>query len=172
MSHSTIRRASHPSRSHGGVRDELQPAVDVARQLLAALGEDIEAGRDRAGEKRRERKKVEVRFAHTKRILKLDRLRLRGLTLLQSCSARRGRATIPIQTLLVAATFGREPLTAAKIAGVFLALSGIVVVFGAAAFGRDNSDYLIGDALMLLGVFCGVPGCGKAWRNTCPRSRG
>ena len=27
----------------------------------------------------RERKKVEVRFAHMKRILKLDRLRLRGL---------------------------------------------------------------------------------------------
>src|SRR5919197_186685 len=32
-----------------------------------------------------------------------------------------GLATIPIQTLLVAAAFGREPLTAAKIAGVFLA---------------------------------------------------
>jgi len=28
----------------------------------------------------RERKKVEMRFAHMKRILKLDRLRLRGLT--------------------------------------------------------------------------------------------
>jgi hypothetical protein len=28
---------------------------------------------------RRERKKVEMRFAHMKRILKLDRLRLRGL---------------------------------------------------------------------------------------------
>jgi len=28
----------------------------------------------------RERKKVEVRFAHMKRILKLDRLRLRGLS--------------------------------------------------------------------------------------------
>jgi len=65
-----------------------------------------------------------------------------------------GLATIPIQTLLVAAAFGREPLTAAKIAGVFLAFCGIVVAFGAAAFGRDNSDYLIGDGLMLLGVFC------------------
>ena len=28
---------------------------------------------------RRERKKIEMRFAHMKRILKLDRLRLRGL---------------------------------------------------------------------------------------------
>jgi drug/metabolite transporter (DMT)-like permease len=65
-----------------------------------------------------------------------------------------GLATIPIQTLLVAAAFGREPLTAAKIAGVFLAFSGIVVAFGAAAFGRDNSDYLVGDGLMLLGVLC------------------
>ena len=65
-----------------------------------------------------------------------------------------GLATIPIQTLLVAAAFGRESLTAAKIAGVFLAFSGIVVAFGAAAFGRDNSDYLVGDGLMLLGVLC------------------
>ena len=65
-----------------------------------------------------------------------------------------GLATIPIQTLLVAAAFGREPLTAAKIAGVFLAFSGIVVAFGAAAFGRDNFDYLVGDGLMLLGVLC------------------
>jgi hypothetical protein len=29
---------------------------------------------------RRERKKIEMRFAHMKRILKLDRLRLRGLS--------------------------------------------------------------------------------------------
>jgi drug/metabolite transporter (DMT)-like permease len=65
-----------------------------------------------------------------------------------------GLATIPIQTLLVAAAFGREPLTAAKIAGVLLAFSGIVLAFGAAAFGRDNSDYLVGDGLMLLGVLC------------------
>jgi drug/metabolite transporter (DMT)-like permease len=65
-----------------------------------------------------------------------------------------GLATIPIQTLLVAAAFGREPLTAAKIAGVLLAFSGIVVAFGAAAFGRGNSDGLVGDGLMLLGVLC------------------
>jgi drug/metabolite transporter (DMT)-like permease len=65
-----------------------------------------------------------------------------------------GLATIPIQTLLVAAAFGREPLTVAKIAGVFLAFSGIVVAFGAAAFRSDDSDYLVGDGLMLLGVLC------------------
>lgn len=65
-----------------------------------------------------------------------------------------GLATIPIQTLLVAAAFGREPLTAAKIAGVLLAFSGVVVAFGTAAFGDGNSDSLIGDGLMLLGVFC------------------
>jgi drug/metabolite transporter (DMT)-like permease len=65
-----------------------------------------------------------------------------------------GLATIPIQTLLVAAAFGREPLTAAKVAGVLLAFSGIVVAFGAAAFGRDAGNYLLGDALMLLGVLC------------------
>ena len=65
-----------------------------------------------------------------------------------------GLATIPIQTLLVAGAFGREPLTPAKIAGVVLAFSGIVVAFGAAAFGRDNSGYLVGDGLMLLGALC------------------
>jgi drug/metabolite transporter (DMT)-like permease len=65
-----------------------------------------------------------------------------------------GLATIPIQTLVVAAAFRQEPLTAAKITGVLLAFSGIVVAFGAAAFGRDNSDYLVGDGLMLLGVLC------------------
>jgi drug/metabolite transporter (DMT)-like permease len=65
-----------------------------------------------------------------------------------------GLATIPTQTLLVAAAFGREPLTAAKIAGVFLAFSGIVVAFGAAAFGHDNTGYLVGDGLMLLGALC------------------
>ena len=65
-----------------------------------------------------------------------------------------GLATIPIQTLLVAAAFGREPLTAAKIAGVLLAFSGIGVAFGAAAFGRNNFDYVVGDCLMLLGALC------------------
>ncbi len=65
-----------------------------------------------------------------------------------------GLATIPIQTLLVAAAFGREKLSAAKIAGVLLAFGGIVVAFGAAAFGHESAHHFYGDGLMLLGVFC------------------
>jgi hypothetical protein len=51
-------------------RDLHEDARDVARAL--AKTEAFE-------QSRRERKKVEMRFAHMKRILKLDRLRLRGL---------------------------------------------------------------------------------------------
>ena len=65
-----------------------------------------------------------------------------------------GLATIPIQTLIVAVAFGREQLTANKIAGVAMAFSGIVLAFGTAAFGRGNMNYLVGDGLMLLGVLC------------------
>ena len=52
-------------------RDVHEDARDVARAL--AKTEAYE-------QSRRERKKVEMRFAHMKRILKLDRLRLRGLS--------------------------------------------------------------------------------------------
>ena len=48
-----------------------EDARDVARAL--AKTEAFE-------QSRRERKKVEMRFAHMKRIFKLDRLRLRGLS--------------------------------------------------------------------------------------------
>lgn len=65
-----------------------------------------------------------------------------------------GLATIPIQTLLVAAAFGRETLTAAKIGGVTLALAGIVVAFGRTAFGADQGGSPLGDGLMLLSVLC------------------
>lgn len=65
-----------------------------------------------------------------------------------------GLATIPIQTLLVATAFGRERLTASKATGVILAFSGIAVAFSAAAFGRDNGSYLLGDGLMLLSGLC------------------
>lgn len=65
-----------------------------------------------------------------------------------------GLATIPIQTLIVAAAFGREKLTKSKIAGACLAFSGILVAFGTAALGAGNTDYFIGDGLMLLGVLC------------------
>ena len=65
-----------------------------------------------------------------------------------------GLATIPIQTLLVAVMFGRENLTLAKLIAVGLAFTGIAFVFGAAAVDVTSSKYLIGDGLMLLGVFC------------------
>ena len=65
-----------------------------------------------------------------------------------------GLATIPIQTLLIAAAFGRETLTAPKMTGVAVAFCGIVVAFGAAAFGDGNTGSLKGDGLMLLGVLC------------------
>src|SRR6201996_2111027 len=51
-----------------------------------ALNEDVRdrvralANTEAFEQSRRERKKVEMRFAHMKRIFKLDRLRLRGLS--------------------------------------------------------------------------------------------
>ena len=75
---------------------------------------------------------------------------------LQHTSAARGAigiATIPIQTLIVAALFGREQLTSRKIVSVALAFTGIVVVFGPEAYGGKVSSYLMGDGLMLLGAF-------------------
>ncbi|MBV1693700.1 MAG: DMT family transporter [Hyphomicrobiales bacterium] len=65
-----------------------------------------------------------------------------------------GLATIPIQTLLVAAIFGREQLSISKAVGVLLAFSGIAVAFGGAAFGRDTGSYLLGDCLILLSGLC------------------
>lgn len=65
-----------------------------------------------------------------------------------------GLATIPIQTLIVSAAFGRETLTANKVLGVALAFLGIVVAFGTAAFSGSGSGYLLGDGLMLLGGLC------------------
>ena len=50
-------------------RDRHEAARDVARSL---------AGTEGFEQSRRERKKIEMRFAHLKRILKLGRLRLRG----------------------------------------------------------------------------------------------
>jgi len=65
-----------------------------------------------------------------------------------------GLATIPIQTMIVAYMFGRERFTLAKVLGVGMAFTGIVVAFGTAAFQPGHSSYLMGDGLMLLGVFC------------------
>jgi hypothetical protein len=50
-------------------RDVHEHARDVARSLAGTEGFETS---------RRERKKIEMRFAHLKRILKLGRLRLRG----------------------------------------------------------------------------------------------
>jgi drug/metabolite transporter (DMT)-like permease len=65
-----------------------------------------------------------------------------------------GLATIPVQTLIVSAAFGREKLTASKIIGVALAFLGVLVAFGTAAFSGGSSGYHVGDVLMLLGAFC------------------
>jgi drug/metabolite transporter (DMT)-like permease len=64
-----------------------------------------------------------------------------------------GLATIPIQTLIVAAIFGRERLSGRKLISVALAFAGIGVVFGPEAWGGEVNSYLIGDGLMLLGAF-------------------
>lgn len=64
-----------------------------------------------------------------------------------------GLATIPIQTLIVAALLGREVLTRAKLASVCLAFAGVALVFGREALAVTDSGYLIGDGLMLLGAF-------------------
>lgn len=64
-----------------------------------------------------------------------------------------GLATIPVQTLLVAALFGREALARNKIASVALAFAGIAVVFGPAALAGQGTEMLKGDLLMLLGAF-------------------
>src|ERR1700683_4717996 len=50
-------------------RDIHERARDVARSFVGSEGFE---------QSRRERKKIEMRFAHLKRILRLDRLRLRG----------------------------------------------------------------------------------------------
>ena len=50
-------------------RDIHEQARDVARSFVGTEGFE---------QSRRERKKIEMRFAHLKRILRLDRLRLRG----------------------------------------------------------------------------------------------
>lgn len=65
-----------------------------------------------------------------------------------------GLATIPIQTLLVAAVFGREKLTLPKLVGVGLAFAGVAVVFGREAVSGGGTDTLRGDGLMLLGALC------------------
>ena len=58
----------------------------VARKVTRDINEDVRdrvralANTEAFQQSRRERKKVEMRFAHMKRILRLDRFRLRGLS--------------------------------------------------------------------------------------------
>jgi len=60
--------------------------ASVARKVTRDVDEDVRervralANTEAFRQSRRERKKVEMRFAHMKRILRLDRLRLRGLS--------------------------------------------------------------------------------------------
>jgi transposase len=58
------------------------PSRKVPRDIHEAARDHVRALADTAAfeQSRRERKKVEMAFAHMKRILRLDRLRLRGLT--------------------------------------------------------------------------------------------
>lgn len=58
------------------------PARKVSRDIDEPLRDHVRARADTPAFKRsrHERKKVEMAFAHLKRILKLDRLRLRGLS--------------------------------------------------------------------------------------------
>ena len=68
-------------------RRELLALIGVEHEVMPAdINEDVRdsvralAGTEAFQQSRRERKKVEMRFAHMKRILRLDRLRLRGLS--------------------------------------------------------------------------------------------
>jgi drug/metabolite transporter (DMT)-like permease len=75
---------------------------------------------------------------------------------LQYTTAARGAigiATIPVQTLIAAALFGRERLTRRAFCSVALAFAGIVIVFGPEAYGGTVNNHLTGDGLMLLGAF-------------------
>src|SRR5262249_51667756 len=81
----------------------LRPKCTTApmRKVTRDVNEDVRdhvralANTEAFQQSRRERKKVEMRFAHMKRILKLDRLRLRGL----SGAKKEFLLTPPAQTL-------------------------------------------------------------------------
>ncbi|MGH9806018.1 MAG: DMT family transporter [Terriglobia bacterium] len=75
---------------------------------------------------------------------------------LQHTTAARGAigvATIPIQTLIVAALFDREQMTGRKLLSVALAFAGVAVIFGPEAYRGEVSSYWLGDGLMFLGAF-------------------
>ncbi len=65
-----------------------------------------------------------------------------------------GLATVPIQTLIVAALFGRETMGTRKFFAVALAFAGVAVVFGPTALVETQAGAWHGDFYMLAGVFC------------------
>ena len=81
--HIVYYRASKSDCSHCLLKPKCTTAI--ARKSTRDLNEDVRdhvralADTEAFRQSRRERKKVEMRFAHMKRILRLDRLRLRGL---------------------------------------------------------------------------------------------
>jgi hypothetical protein len=76
-------RASKSDYSQVSLKPKCMMAV--VRKITGDLNEDVRdrvralANTEAFQQSRRERKKIEMRFAHMKRILGLDRLRLRGL---------------------------------------------------------------------------------------------
>jgi transposase len=84
QSHIVYYRASKNDCSTCSLKPKCTTAV--ARKITRDLDEDVRdriralANTEAFERSRRERKKVEMRFAHMKRILRLDRLRLRGLS--------------------------------------------------------------------------------------------
>jgi hypothetical protein len=82
--HIVYYRASKSDCSRCSLKPKCTTAI--ARKLTRDLNEDVRnrvralANTEAFQQSRRERKKVEMRFAHMKRILRLDRLRLRGLS--------------------------------------------------------------------------------------------
>lgn len=63
-------------------------------------------------------------------------------------------ATLPLQTLILAALLGRERLTAAKIAGALCAMAGVAIALGDRTV-ADGPQVWKGDALMLTAAFLG-----------------
>jgi hypothetical protein len=82
--HTVYYRASKNDCSTCSLKPKCTTAV--SRKITRDLNEDVRdrvralANTEAFQQSRRERKKVEMRFAHMKRILRLDRLRLRGLS--------------------------------------------------------------------------------------------
>ena len=66
----------------GKPRCTTAPALKVSRDIDEDIRDHVRAlaNTEAFQRSRRERKKVEMRFAHMKRIFRLDRLRLRGLS--------------------------------------------------------------------------------------------